>query len=125
MLVSGQWAITAGWGSVAPLLHVYSNYLEALWMNIIDNDNSELEKWFSGRIKDTNICTAGYTTIKSSATICEGDFGGPLVLNQTGFLIGIGSFGYENCGLSAPNVFTSVMKYSTWIAANSDVQFDN
>lgn len=114
----GQWAVGAGWGLVSNYVPTYCKYLESLWTHIIENYNSECDKEFGNRIKDTNICTL-------RGNICEGDFGGPLILPSKKFLIGIASFTHENCGLGAPNVFTNVMEYSSWISANSDVIFDN
>uniref|UniRef100_A0A0K8VIH5 Trypsin-5 n=1 Tax=Bactrocera latifrons TaxID=174628 RepID=A0A0K8VIH5_BACLA len=50
--------------------------------------------------------------------ICGGDFGGPAVAN--GVLIGISSFGVNDCGSSLPNGFTDVVYTRDWIRANSD-----
>lgn len=88
------------------------------------NHNSECDKQFGKRIKDTNICCSGGTVIQSPVNICEGDFGGPLILQKKRILIGIASFTTDNCALGEPNIFTNVMKYTSWIQVNSDVKFD-
>ncbi|XP_068582024.1 duodenase-1-like isoform X2 [Cebidichthys violaceus] len=57
------------------------------------------------------ICAGGDETKKG---FCSGDSGGPLVCN--GKAVGIVSFNTENCDYpDAPNVYTDVSKYLTWI----------
>lgn len=47
----------------------------------------------------------------------QGDSGGPLVCQKgnTWVLIGIVSWGTQNCNVQAPAVYTRVSKFSTWI----------
>lgn len=123
-ILSGRWAISAGWGMVSYLRKVYSPDLVSLWTTIMDNHNTECDKRFGDRIKSTNICCAGGTGRQSPVNICEGDFGGPLILRKEKMLIGIASFTTTNCALGEPNVFTNIMKYTYWIAGNSDIKFD-
>lgn len=47
----------------------------------------------------------------------QGDSGGPLVCQKGNawVLIGIVSWGTENCNVQAPAVYARVSKFSTWI----------
>ncbi|EFA01275.1 serine protease P38 precursor [Tribolium castaneum] len=67
-------------------------------------------------VVDTNLCTSGY---RNKGT-CNGDSGGPLSLD--GVLIGVTSFGTLLCEMCSPSVYTKVVNYLDWIAANSDVK---
>ncbi|XP_076352655.1 clotting factor B-like [Tachypleus tridentatus] len=54
---------------------------------------------------------------------CQGDFGGPLVLKESGrwTLVGIVSFGFNCAEPGYPGVYTRVSHYIKWIAANTDL----
>ena len=49
---------------------------------------------------------------------CFGDSGGPLTFNEE--LIGVCSFGDDDCGSTVPDVYTRVLPYLDWIAEHSD-----
>jgi secreted trypsin-like serine protease len=70
-------------------------------------------------VVDTNVCTSGY---RNKGT-CDGDSGGPLTLD--GVLIGVTSFGTDQCELCSPSVYTRVVDYLDWIAENSDVEIQD
>lgn len=50
---------------------------------------------------------------------CNGDFGGPLVVDDV--QVGVGAFGYKECGVGKPDVFTRLSEFTDWIKQNSDV----
>lgn len=69
------------------------------------------------------LCTAlWYTSPNRHADFSpclplQGDSGGPLVCQKgnTWVLIGIVSWGTENCNVQAPAMYTRVSKFNTWI----------
>ena len=58
----------------------------------------------------------------SAVNVCSGDSGGPLMYrtkpDEPWFLIGIVSFGTQDCTIKKPSVYTDVVKYMDWIEKN-------
>lgn len=65
------------------------------------------------------ICVEG----EEERSACQGDSGGPLISNDS--LIGLTSFGSQNCPEGAPQVFTKIAKYAKWIEDVSGVKCKN
>lgn len=59
--------------------------------------------------KNSLICT----TESKASSICVGDVGGPLI--SAGKLIGIASFGNDDCKLGVAHGFTGISSYTQWI----------
>ncbi|XP_071637574.1 chymotrypsin-2-like isoform X2 [Temnothorax longispinosus] len=66
-------------------------------------------------ISDTQICAHGTKEEKGS---CEGDTGGPLILNEV--LIGIDSWRYRCGDMIYPALYTHVPSYFQWIIDNTE-----
>ncbi|KAL1461559.1 hypothetical protein WDU94_013444, partial [Cyamophila willieti] len=53
---------------------------------------------------------------------CNGDSGGPLIWENPNtdrhYLIGVVSYGTEQCGIGSPGVYTRVTSYLHWIIRN-------
>lgn len=76
--------------------------------------NAECESWF-GPIPESNICTNWLNQLGEGT--CGGDSGGPLSFNNGGtdVLIGVTSFGADNCEMGAPSVFARVSSFRDWV----------
>ncbi|RZC38039.1 serine protease [Asbolus verrucosus] len=118
----GQIGKATGWGLVKdvpfPTISDMSDVLMGVDVEVDDLEdcasyyNDEEDTYITA----TNICTSGY---RNKGT-CNGDSGGPVVLN--GIIIGVTSFGTTECEMCTPSVYTDVGKYLDWIAKNSDVK---
>ncbi|XP_055846211.1 brachyurin-like [Episyrphus balteatus] len=109
--------IASGWGLASDDSNTISPVLKYAKMNVIRNFICNL--YFFGSIKDTNICTSG----KNGISTCNGDSGGPIVLDKSPekntTVIGITSFGAAlGCEKGWPSVYTRVTKYLGWIKKN-------
>ncbi|XP_076254609.1 brachyurin-like isoform X1 [Rhynchophorus ferrugineus] len=100
--------ICLGWG--VTILGVSSNILRYVKLNIISNSACAAYSEYKSYIRDTHICTSGKGIVGS----CNGDSGGPLIVD--GKQIGIVSFGATNCQAELPSVFTRVPEFHPWIA---------
>ncbi|CAH1105620.1 unnamed protein product [Psylliodes chrysocephalus] len=121
----GQEVVTLGWGTVTGIEpFVYSDVPMAVWINVTKNQGSECSDLYGDKIKDTNICCTHTNSWDGpSLNLCNGDFGGPLVINYEK-LVGIASFSSIPCTMAWPNVFTDLSKYTSWLLDNSDIKFD-
>jgi len=63
-------------------------------------------------VSDNMICAKGH--FKGT---CHGDSGGPLMLKGSKTVIGVTSWGQQNCNLNAPSVFARVSSKLSWIKA--------
>ncbi|XP_022916351.1 trypsin delta-like [Onthophagus taurus] len=108
-------ATLTGWGMFFPYLRIPSLWLMKADVPIISNEDC-VKSWenlsLPTTIRETNLCTLVKGDPK---TACSGDSGGPLVQNNT--LIGIVSFGINNCATrGAPSVYTKVSRFVDWIS---------
>jgi secreted trypsin-like serine protease len=46
---------------------------------------------------------------------CNGDSGGPILLGDQKTVVGIVSFGSQECELGFPTIYTNVLNYLQWI----------
>ena len=88
-----------------------SSVLNEVDLEVISNE--ECEEVF-GPLESSILCTSG----DGNTGTCSGDSGGPLVIGNT--LIGITSFGVEDCAGGYPSAFTRVTSFVNWLQANTD-----
>lgn len=72
---------------------------------------------FPGSIDTSHICTSGI----GGRGICEGDLGGPLIIERNGlqWQIGIASlFPDSGCATTSPSVYTRITSFLPWIRQN-------
>lgn len=69
------------------------------------------------------ICAEGY----GKKSICKGDLGGPLVIEDSEKLIGISSFvsSWYGCERGAPMAFSNIPEYLSWIEKITGVTCKN
>ncbi|XP_055910849.1 uncharacterized protein LOC129945214 [Eupeodes corollae] len=106
--------IGSGWGRDSDNSHTVSPVLRYGKMKILSNFVCRL--YFMGSVYDTNICTNG----RGGVSTCNGDSGGPIVLEKNfqrnPIIVGITSFGSaRGCERGWPAVYTRVSKYLSWI----------
>ncbi|XP_023018674.2 brachyurin [Leptinotarsa decemlineata] len=106
----GRIGITLGWGQTET--GNVSSVLKGVEATILSNRGCRNYRSYNQIITPRHICTSG-SSITGPKGSCNGDSGGPLLVN--GVQVGIVSFGPENCMLSLPSVFTRVNKYVNWI----------
>lgn len=94
------WGFTTARGKISNVLKVAEVYLTNL---------KECKSTWKSLRTNKVICAGGD---KTKAGFCKGDSGGPLVCGRTA--TGIVSFNME-CDPNAPNVYTDVSKYLSWI----------
>ncbi|XP_058975875.1 transmembrane protease serine 3-like [Musca domestica] len=112
----GKNAIVAGWGLLKEGGQT-SNYLQEATVPIISNQECRLTR-YKNIIQDVMLCAG---LVKSGGKdACQGDGGGPLMVNEGRFaLVGVVSFGY-GCGqANAPGVYARVTKFLSWIKTNT------
>lgn len=109
---SGILARCLGWGKT--ILGSLSNVLRYVDAEVLTNVNCNSYQGYSGYILDSHICTSGEGVVGS----CNGDSGGPLIIN--GNQVGIVSFGNSDCSAGFPSVFTRVTEFSDWISKNAN-----
>ncbi|XP_076679463.1 trypsin isoform X1 [Andrena cerasifolii] len=113
-----------GWGSTGRTrAQENPENLQAATLPIIDYDlckstlNKSLKRKEKNTLHPTNICTG---PLDGSLSACKGDSGGPLVRRNAfgeAEVVGIVSWGLFPCGgKNAPNVYTRVSAFITWIA---------
>ncbi|KAF2898163.1 hypothetical protein ILUMI_08033 [Ignelater luminosus] len=111
--------LLTGWGHVKLRPKpVYATTLQVLRMPLISKKECKrlLDTYpvHPHVLSQSEICTLPYGLNQNA---CTGDSGGPLI--QDRILVGITSWGEENCGQNltrrAPNVFTEVSEYVTFI----------
>lgn len=114
---SGHDATVIGWGKLSEKSEDFSNELQKVKLNIIDN--KVCQNWFrqAGRempIDDRIIC-AGFKTGGKDA--CHGDSGGPLLSKINGHyvVVGIVSTGIGCARPLLPGLYSRVSSYIGWI----------
>lgn len=113
----GRNVIASGWG----LEHTYNlNAAEKLhWapLQIISNDECT-RQYGSLVIHSTTICAEG----NKQESVCNGDSGGPLILQDDNTLIGVTSFGsIDGCDLGIPQGFSRITSYLKWISEHTGI----
>ena len=97
-----------------------STELKFVDVNIMPN--SQCRNFFGADINELKICIDTNGGIEG---VCNGDSGGPMVVNESDGIpteIGLVSFGSSlGCESGWPGVFTRVSEYVDWIAANGNV----
>lgn len=101
-----------------------SRILQTLKLPILDIELCRNDYKGDANLTESQMCAGG---IKGKDS-CTGDSGGPLMkieaLNDEPpryYLIGIVSFGMEECGLhTRPGVYTKMTKYIDWILEHAE-----
>uniref|UniRef100_A0AAV2KMB0 Peptidase S1 domain-containing protein n=1 Tax=Knipowitschia caucasica TaxID=637954 RepID=A0AAV2KMB0_KNICA len=100
-----------GWGNIDKEVSLpFPGSLQEVQVPIVSR--TRCLTFYSIAITEDMLCAG--TDTKGS---CQGDSGGPLVLKigKTWVQFGVVSFGRESGCTDAPNVFTRVSRYQTWI----------
>lgn len=114
---AGNMATLIGWGLTTPGDDaVSSRILKLATLDVIDQAQCE-EDWAALEgvdfVSGNQLCAIHYDAGGGARQACNGDSGGPLLF--AGKVVGIVSFGSAGCWDDAPNVFTRVSAYNTWI----------
>ncbi|XP_060516796.1 brachyurin-like [Cylas formicarius] len=107
-----QIAAVSGWGKTSPFQEGYSTYLLNGSVPIIDVRICETAYYDLVR-RDRHLCSRN---VDESVSMCDGDFGGPLVINGT--LYGVQSFNIAGCYVGFPSVYSKITFYLDWIEEN-------
>ncbi|XP_073968006.1 trypsin alpha-3-like [Bombus fervidus] len=99
-IVSGFGTLTYE-GEMTKLLH---------WVDIKVADQNYCNQMYKNVIHNTQLCAYDNTTVKGH---CDGDSGGPLMVN--GKLHGIVSWSMNCANVVYPSVYTRVSSYLNWI----------
>ncbi|XP_056640963.1 transmembrane protease serine 9-like [Diorhabda sublineata] len=103
----GKTATILGWGATE--FTSISNILKKVEVTVLSNDDCKFtNNVYNSVIQNTHLCTSGVGT----KGICDGDSGGPLIIDN--IQIGVASFGASDCA-GTPSVFTRVSKFNDWI----------
>ncbi|XP_038225529.1 ovochymase-1 isoform X1 [Dermochelys coriacea] len=104
--------LTAGWGATESGKDEYSIRLQQTNIPLLSNE--ACVSYWGQDIKNTNICGGA-----AGATACSGDSGGPLICMKNGYykLIGIVSWGSDDCHPESPTVYTRISTYRDWISS--------
>ncbi|XP_037792120.1 chymotrypsinogen B-like [Penaeus monodon] len=106
-------AVIIGWGLVDHQDLTGPNELQEAGVTVSDHGECKSAHVFSNfPVTDKQICAADPGQIA-----CRGDSGGPLMTKENGLwlLLGVTSFGPEECTTDVPAVYTRVSSYSKWI----------
>jgi len=109
-LTSGTQTKIAGWGNMRTVSHLYPNDLRTALTPIVDFNQCNASSSYDGELTQNMMC-AGYFV--SNRDSCDGDSGGPLIVDNT--LVGIVSTGYGCAQDRFPGVYTKVQNYISWI----------
>ncbi|KAF7463134.1 Hypothetical predicted protein [Marmota monax] len=109
-LPQGLTCVTTGWGRLSGVGNVTPARLQQVVLPLVTVN--QCRQYWGSRITDSMICAGA-----SGASSCQGDSGGPLVCQKgnTWVLIGVVSWGTNNCDVQAPAMYTRVSKFNTWI----------
>ncbi|MBN3276500.1 CTRL protease, partial [Polyodon spathula] len=105
---AGTKCVTTGWGrtrfSSSPAI------LQQVALPLLSP--SSCKQYWGNKISDVMICAGA-----SGASSCQGDSGGPLVCERSGTwdLVGIVSWGTQDCSVQAPAVYARVAALRSWI----------
>ncbi|MGK2877972.1 MAG: trypsin-like serine protease [Solirubrobacterales bacterium] len=113
----GESATAIGWGRTSSGdSGVSSDILNSAAVDVINHSVCKSD-WAliegTDVVTDSQICAITYDTGSGARMVCNGDSGGPLLYGTK--VIGIASFVYRGCYDTAPNVYTRVSSYNSWI----------
>lgn len=101
--------VITGWGkkgdseSLTPIMQVQL-------LTIITND--KCSKYYKSNVFETDMCAQGL----NRESVCDGDSGGPLCLENTNILVGVTSYYHgTSCESGYPSGFMRITKYLDWI----------
>jgi secreted trypsin-like serine protease len=109
--------VMLGWGEDQNGLS--SNELAVAY---VDDYTKKANAYFGSWFNPTTMIAAGRwrSDERLFTGACDGDSGGPLFasLGLNNYLVGITSFGDEDCNSGTPTAFTKVSAYTNWIRSN-------
>ncbi|XP_078525442.1 chymotrypsin-like protease CTRL-1 [Lissotriton helveticus] len=109
-LPSGIKCVTTGWGRTSGTTNASPPRLQQVALPLVTV--AQCKQYWGTQITDAMIC-AGASGVSS----CQGDSGGPLVCQKGSAwnLIGIVSWGTQNCNVRAPAMYARVTYLRSWI----------
>lgn len=114
---AGKTVIVSGWGYLHSDAISLSEELQFAKLVVIEQNTCE-NVFGNIFVRDSTICAQG----KNLESVCNGDSGGPMVLEEGGELIGIVSFGHViGCHCGKPQGFTRVTMFLPWIWQNTGI----
>jgi len=99
----------AGWGNMSTSANLYPNDLREALTPILDFNKCNSN--YDGEMTSNMLCAGYFISTRDS---CDGDSGGPLIIDNT--LTGIISWGYNCAEDGYPGVYTKVQNYKSWIS---------
>lgn len=115
---AGSSVIISGWGALddansAPKILQYAN------VKVAPPEQCQ-SIYTTAFLRESMICADA-----TNAGTCQGDSGGPMIWNNNGHptVIGVVSFGAENCEHSTHRVFTCVARFVKWIIMHGQNHF--
>lgn len=107
-----RFGTSCGWGITTQNMTVPSPQLKCV--DLLTIDNTECANTYgNATVTSTQICARG---VQNSESTCNGDSGGPFVMDADSSLGGIVSFSVLNgCNLNYPVGFTRITSYLSWI----------
>ncbi len=115
----GMMAWITGWGLINVRPEILPQILQKIQLPIVSNETAA-QVW--GELPETNIA-AGF--LNGNKDACNGDSGGPLIVNFEGKrkLAGLVSYGSEKC--NTYGVYTRVSSYESWIREKTGIEEKN
>lgn len=101
--------ITMGFGRVSVTDKIYATTLQYTELQTVDA-NKCLSDVHGLASAESLVCAD-----EKQTSTCKGDIGGPLVLAESGELIGIASYAHRNCKLGHLHAFIDVSAHVQWI----------
>ena len=113
---AGDSALASGWGDIKDSGRSAS-HLQWARMPIISN---EVCARMASEISENRLCV----DTSSQVSTCDGDSGGPLILESTGELIGVTSaVSFMGCEAGMPALFNRVTFYLEWIKDKTGIWY--
>lgn len=112
----GSTAFASGYGKTSDTTS--TDYLWYITERVISNE--QCSRTFS--IRNSNICAQGRQGNAPQA-ICNGDSGGPLAISNIG-QIGLVSFSIKSCEKGAPDVYTRISSYRSFLQSQTGLTFN-
>ncbi|XP_063233624.1 transmembrane protease serine 9-like [Bacillus rossius redtenbacheri] len=115
---AGAAARVSGFGRINSANNAVSPNL--LFADVTVVANAVCARTFGAQLLASNICTAG----ANGRSPCNGDSGGPLVIQEADgqfTVIGVVSFGVQNCLAGFPAAFVRVTSYLNWISSSAGI----